>query len=95
MHDDRRLPWAAVTAPVADTLGTRIRDAPRVGDRDRTVNGSTWAVGAVGTAGILVRTPEIPGRGGVAALHRPGWRDTIARSTPLAPQGLQLEREEA
>ncbi len=95
MHDDHQPPWTAVTAPVADAHSARRRDAPLVGDRYRTVNDSTWVVEAVGTAFILVRTPEIPGPGGVAALHRPGWRDTIARSTPLAPQGVQIEREDA
>lgn len=81
--------WAAVDPDEVDALRVRLRDAPAVGDRYRAANEIYWEVEGVCAAFILVRTPVVPGPGGVAALHRPGWRDTIDRCTPLAPRGSQ------
>ncbi len=81
--------WAAVDPDEVETLRARMRDAPAVGDRYRAANAICWEVEGICADFILVRTPAVPGPGGVAALHWPGWRDTIDRGTPLAPRGSQ------
>ena len=86
--------WAAVDPDEVEALRARMRDAPAVGDRYRAANEIDWEVEGVCADFILVRTPAVPGPGGVAALHGPGWRDTIDRCTPLAPRGSQSAREE-
>ena len=86
--------WATVDPEEVETLRARMREAPAVGDSYRAASAICWEVELAGVAFILVRTPALPGPAGVAALHWPGWRDTIGRCTPLAPRGSQSPREE-
>lgn len=86
--------WAAIDPDEIEALRARMRDTPAVGDRYRAANEICWEVEGVCAAFVLVRTPVVPGPGGVAALHWPGWRDTIDRCTPLAPRGARPASEE-
>lgn len=91
---DADCPRGPEPTDAAGALRALLRDAPRVGDRYRAANGVRRVVDAVCTDFILVVAPDIPGPGGVAALHRPGWRATIAAATELARSGEATDREE-